>query len=265
MIRATILGCGSSGGVPRLGARWGECDPANPRNRRRRCSLLVERIGAQGVTRVLIDTGPDFVPQMLDAGVAELDAVVYTHPHADHIHGIDDLRGYVLEQRRLMDIYADSATAGRLMDGFRYCFETPVGSQYPPILNLISIEAGVPFEVTGEGGPILFEPLLQIHGEIHSLGFRIGGLAYCADVSGFPDQTVPRLAGLDCLIVAALQYRTNPSHLRLGQALEWIARLHPRRGIMTHMHTPLDYDTVLRETPDHVEPAYDGLTIELPC
>ena len=264
-IRFTILGCGSSPGVPRITGDWGNCDPENPKNRRRRASALVQRFGPSGVTTVVIDTGPDFRDQMLMAGAKRLDGAVFTHAHADHIHGIDDLRGYVLEQRRLMDVYADAATAGRLMDGFRYCFETPIGSQYPPILNLVSIDAGAAFEVTGEGGSILFEPLLQIHGEIHSLGFRIGGLAYCADVSGFPADTVPRLTGLDWLIVDALQYRTHPSHFSLGEALEWVDRLQPHRAILTHMHIPLDYDTVMRETPDHVEPAYDGMTIELPC
>jgi phosphoribosyl 1,2-cyclic phosphate phosphodiesterase len=263
ILRLTILGCGSSPGVPRITGDWGQCDPDNPKNRRRRASALVERISPDGVTRVVIDTGPDFRDQMLSAGVKRLDAAVYTHPHADHIHGIDDLRGFVLEQRRLMSIHADAPTTLRLREAFGYCFVTPPGSSYPPILRLKPIEHNVTFEITGEGGPIAFEPLPQIHGDIISLGFRIGRLAYCADVSGFPEATEARLKDLDWLVIDALQYRTHPSHLSLDEALDWIGRLDPKRAVLTHMHIPLDYETVKRQTPDHVEPAYDGMAIEV--
>ncbi len=262
-IRLTILGCGSSPGVPRITGDWGACDPANPRNRRRRASALVQRLGPDGVTSVVIDTGPDFREQMLMAKLGALDAVLYTHAHADHIHGIDDLRGFVIGQRRLMDIRADLQTSERLVQGFGYCFETPPGSQYPPILNLRIIDHDAPVRIAGEGGEISFLPLPQFHGDIASLGFRIGNLAYCADVSGFPDTTVPLLEGLDVLIIDALQYRPHPSHFSLAQALLWIERLRPKRAVLTHMHTPLDYETVQRETPHHVDAAYDGMTIEI--
>lgn len=262
-LRLTILGCGSSPGVPRITGDWGQCDPDNPKNRRRRASALVERISERGTTRVVIDTGPDFRDQMLTAGVTRLDAAIYTHPHADHIHGIDDLRGFVIEQRRLMPVHADAPTSLRLMEAFGYCFVTPEGSSYPPILKHVPIEHGVPFEIAGEGGPITFEPLPQIHGDIISLGFRIGNLAYCADVSGFTGATPDRLRNLDWLVIDALQYRPHPSHLSLEQALQWIDRLGPKRAVLTHMHTPLDYETVRRTTPDHVEPAFDGMTIEV--
>ncbi len=262
-LRLTILGCGSSPGVPRITGDWGQCDPDNPKNRRRRASALVERISERGATRAVIDTGPDFRDQMLTTGISRLDAAIYTHPHADHIHGIDDLRGFVIEQRRLMPIHADTQTASRLMEAFGYCFVTPEGSSYPPILKHVQIEHGVPFEVAGEGGAIMFEPLPQIHGDIVSLGFRIGNLAYCADVSGFLDATSERLRGLECLVIDALQYRPHPSHLSLEQALQWIDRLEPKRAVLTHMHTPLDYETVRGSTPEHVEPAFDGMVIEL--
>lgn len=263
-LRLTILGCGSSPGVPRITGDWGECDPENPKNRRMRASALVERISANGSrTTVVIDTGPDFRSQMLMANVKNIDAVLYTHPHADHIHGIDDLRGYVLEQRRLIDIYADQRTMNRLREAFGYCFETPLGSSYPPILWARTIEHDKPIVVEGEGGALTFEPLPQIHGDIISLGFRIGDLAYCPDVSDFSEATVKRLQGLDTLIVDALQYRTHPSHFSLGQALEWIETLAPAKAFLTHMHVPLDYATVLAETPPHVEPAYDGMVVEL--
>ena len=201
---------------------------------------------------------------MLMADVKRIDAVIYTHPHADHIHGIDDLRGSVLEQRRLIDIYADHQTMARLREAFGYCFETPPGSSYPPILWARTIEHDRPVVIEGEGGALTFEPLPQVHGDIVSLGFRIGGLAYCPDVSGFPAATAKHLEGLEALVIDALQYRTHPSHFSLGEALEWIDRLKPAKAVLTHMHVPLDYATVLAETPAHVEPAYDGMVIELP-
>lgn len=263
-LRLTILGCGSSPGVPRITGDWGGCDPSNPRNRRMRTAALVERFSSSGgVTRVVIDTGPDFRDQMLMAGVKRLDAAIYTHAHADHIHGIDDLRGYVLEQRRLMDIYADRATMQRLHEAFGYCFETPAGSAYPPILRANPIDHDEAVVVEGEGGAISFEPLPQIHGDIISLGFRIGRLAYCSDVSNFPPTTAERLRGLDLLVIDALQYKSHPSHLSLSQALQWIEELAPKKAVLTHMHTPLDYETVSAETPDDVEPAYDGLALEI--
>ncbi len=226
---------------------------------------MVERVTRNGgVTRVVIDTGPDFRTQMLAAGVGRIDAVAYTHAHADHIHGIDDLRGYWLEQRKLIDIFADAPTLTRLKQAFGYCFETPPGGSYPPIVRANLIDPPAPFTIEGEGGDLTFEPLPQIHGDIVSLGFRFGRLAYCPDVSGFPPATVERLRGLDLLIIDALQYKTHPSHFSLGQALEWIDRLKPGRAVLTHMHTPLDYAAVAAETPEGVEPAYDGMVLEIP-
>jgi phosphoribosyl 1,2-cyclic phosphate phosphodiesterase len=212
---------------------------------------------------VVIDTTPDFREQMITAGVTRLDAAVFTHAHADHIHGIDDLRGFVLVQRHRIPVYADEITLERLTSAFTYCFETPAGSNYPPIVKAVSIKTGNDFEIEGEGGSILFQPLEQIHGDIHSLAFRIGNFAYCTDVSGFPPETIARMQGLDAIVIDALQYRAHPSHFSLEQALEWIGRLDPKKAYLTHMHTPLDYETVMRETPDNVYPSYDGLQIEL--
>ena len=265
LVRLTILGCGSSPGVPRVTGDWGACDPANPKNRRMRAAALLERISASGgKTTVVIDTGPDFRAQMLMASVKRIDAVVYTHPHADHIHGIDDLRSYVMEQRHLIDIHADDFTMRRLYEAFGYCFETPPGSSYPPILRPNLIDHARPIVIEGEGGALTLEPLPQIHGDIISLGFRVGPLAYCPDISDFPQATAERLRGLDVLVIDALQRRPHPSHLSLDESLEWIARLAPKKALLTHMHVPLDYTEVLAETPDHVEPAYDGLVLELP-
>jgi phosphoribosyl 1,2-cyclic phosphate phosphodiesterase len=264
-LRFTLLGCGSSPGTPRPNGDWGACDPANPRNRRMRAAALVERIRENGErTTVVIDTGPDFRAQMLMAGVEHIDAVVYTHPHADHIHGIDDLRTYVINQRRRMPVYADSATLRRLKQGFDYCFETPAGSNYPPILTENLIDHHEILKIDGRGGPITLLPLPQQHGDIVSLGFRIGGLAYCPDISGFFDTTLTLLDKLEWLVIDALQYRTHPSHFSLGEALDWIERLKPKNAILTHMHIPLDYATVESETPAHVHPGYDGMVVEIP-
>ncbi len=259
----TILGCGSSPGVPRIGDDWGACDPLNPKNRRRRASALVQQFGPNGTTTVVIDTGPDFRAQMLDAGVGRADGVVYTHGHADHIHGIDDLRSFVINARERVQIWADESTSHRLHEAFDYCFTTPPGSGYPPILDENRLVAGEPFEIDGAGGPITFMPFEQPHGRGISLGFRVGDLAYCSDVSALDDRALPHLNNLDVWIIDALQYREHPSHMSLGQTVGWVEKLKPKRVILTHMHTPLDYETVLQETPENVEPAYDGLRIEM--
>ena len=256
----TILGCGSSGGVPRPGLGWGVCDPNNPKNRRRRTSLLVEQLDPAGAaTRVLVDTSPDLREQLLDAEVGWVDGVLYSHSHADHIHGIDDLRALVLYKRRRVDVYLDAITSQILRLRFDYCFATPPGSEYPPILNEHRIVAGQPVTVTGEGGPITALPILQQHGDIPALGFRFGGLAYTCDLSGLPDESVAALGGLDVWVLDALRYKPHPSHLSVAEALDWIGRIKPKRAILTNLHSDLDYETLRRELPAHVEPAFDGM------
>jgi phosphoribosyl 1,2-cyclic phosphate phosphodiesterase len=265
LLRFTMLGCGSSPGVPRIGGEWGACDPAEPKNRRRRCSLLVQRISDAGVTNVLVDTSPDLRGQALDAGIATIDGVLFTHSHADHIHGIDDLRGFVMNMRRRVDVYADPATMARLNEAFRYCFETPPGSEYPPIANAHAIAANVEVTVRGPGGPVIATPISQLHGRLMSLAFRFGGLAYSPDVNGLDEEAVEQLKGLDVWIVDALRRTPHPSHFSLDEALEWIERVNPRRAVLTHMHVDLDYATLSRELPAHVEPGFDGMVIELPA
>jgi phosphoribosyl 1,2-cyclic phosphate phosphodiesterase len=259
----TILGCGSSAGVPRVGQGWGACDPKNPRNRRRRCSILVERQEAAGRTTILVDTSPDLRAQLLDADVKSLDGVLFTHDHADHTHGIDDLRPLALHLGRRIDVYADAATSATLQLRFGYCFATPPGSEYPPILTDHRIAAGAAVTIMGEGGAIEAHPFLQTHGSGTTLGFRFGGLAYSCDVSGIPHESEAMLSGLDVWILDALRHRPHPSHFSLEQALAWIARLKPRRAILTNLHTDLDFEALRKSLPESVEPGYDGLKIVL--
>ena len=263
-LRFTILGCGSSGGVPRLGGDgrgdWGDCDPANPKNRRRRCSMLVEQITDTGTTRVLIDTSPDMREQLLDAGVGTLDAVIYTHSHADHMHGIDDLRQVVFNLRRRLPVWADGPTQEALMGRFGYAFIQPEGSSYPPILDLHTIDG--PVNVPGPGGAITFTPFRAEHGTMDALGFRIGPLAYLPDAIAIPAESWPHLIGLDVWVLDALRRQPHPTHAHLALSLDWIARAKPRRAVLTNMHVDLDYDTLIGELPPGVTPAFDGMVIE---
>jgi phosphoribosyl 1,2-cyclic phosphate phosphodiesterase len=258
-LRFTILGCGSSGGVPRLGGDWGDCDPTNPKNRRSRCSMLVERVQGDGVTRVLIDTSPDMRQQLLDAQVGVLDGVAFTHSHADHTHGIDDLRQIVFNTRKRLPVWADGPTQDALISRFAYAFVQPEGSPYPPILDLRSIHG--PFAVEGPGGPIAFTPMVVDHGSMEALGFRIGPLAYMPDVVGIPEDVWPQITGIDCWVVDALRRTPHPTHAHLDMTLGWIKRARPGHAVLTDMHVDMDYDTLLRELPEGISPAYDGRVI----
>jgi len=271
VLRITVLGSGSSGGVPRIGGDWGACDPANPKNRRTRCSLLVERKadrdapwGDDTTTTVLIDTSPDMRAQLLAAGVTRLDAVFMTHDHADQTHGIDDLRAFWMRQRRRVPVYMDTATADVLTQRFRYCFETPPGSPYPAILEpRVTLRPGETTVIDGPGGSLDVLALDQDHGFIRSLGFRFGPAAYSNDVVDMPEVTFDALRGLDLWVVDALQDQPHKTHAHVAKTLEWIERLSPKRAVLTNMHLPLDYDALNARTPEHVEPAYDGLRIEV--
>ncbi|MGV3634187.1 MAG: MBL fold metallo-hydrolase [Pseudorhodoplanes sp.] len=260
-LTVTILGCGSSGGVPRPALGWGDCNPDNPKNRRRRCSILVEQTAGSGKTSVLVDTSPDLREQLLDANVVKLDGVLFTHEHADHTHGIDDLRGLFIKHRRRIDAYLDEPTSRALHARFGYCFMTPPGSAYPPILTEHRIVPGEPVTIHGDGGALRALPVLLDHGDIPCLGFRFGNIAYTADLVGMPDDSAAALTGLDVWIVDALRHTPHPSHFSLSDALGWIARLKPKRAILTNMHTDLDYDALREALPPHVQPGYDGMRI----
>ena len=262
-LSVTILGCGSSGGVPRVAQGWGVCDPANPLNRRRRCSILVEQMGPEGVTRVLVDTSPDLREQLIAADVEHLDAILMTHPHADHTHGIDDVRPLVLHQRRMLDIHMDEQTSEALRRAFGYIFETPEGSQYPPLLRERRLHAGKACRIEGAGGVLEAMPLRLDHGEIESLGFRFGNVAYTPDVKSIFPETYRHLEDLDLWIIDALRYTSHPTHFSVAEALDMIKLFRPKRAILTNLATEIDFETVRAELPPHVEPAHDMMRIVL--
>ncbi|HVH81139.1 MAG TPA: MBL fold metallo-hydrolase [Stellaceae bacterium] len=251
-----MLGCGPSTGVPAVGPDWGACDPADPRNRRRRASLLIE---SRGKT-VLIDTSPDLRLQLIDAGTTRVDAVVMTHAHADHLHGIDDLRSVNRLMKKAIPLYADATTMGEIGRRFGYVLEPigPGGFFFKPTLDPHIIDA--PFVAAG----IPFVPFVQDHGFSKTLGFRIGPLGYSTDVVELDDAAFAALAGIELWIVDCLRYEPHPTHSHLAKTLAWIERVKPRRAILTHMDRPLDYRVLAARLPAGVEPGQDGLIFELP-
>lgn len=255
----TILGCGSSGGVPRIDGDWGDCDPADPRNARTRCSLLVQRGGPEGVTNVIVDTSPDLRGHCLRERVTHVDGVILTHDHADQSHGIDDLRAFAARQRRRIPVWMDGTAAASLGARFDYVFEGKGG--YPAICHLRQVEAGENIEIDGAGGPIVVRTFPQRHGAIGSLGLRFGDVAYSPDVDGLPDDAWAALGDLDAWIVDALRWTPHPSHSHVEQTLGWIARAKPRRAVLTNLHIDLDYATLAGRLPEGVEPAFDGLRL----
>ena len=260
----TVLGCGSSGGVPRVGQGWGACDPGELRNRRGRCSILIERIGPDGGrTVVLVDTSPDLREQLLRAEVRRIDGIVLTHSHADHTHGIDDVRPLVIHMRQRLAIHMDAATSAVVRHNFRYVFETPAGSLYSPLLDEVRIVDGTPFDIQGPGGPITLLPFRLEHGEIDALGLRVGSVAYTPDVNAIPDASLGYLEDLDLWIIDALRYAPHPSHFTFDEALGWIKRMQPRKAVLTNLHTDLDYQTLRGRVPPDVEPAYDGMRFDI--
>ena len=267
--RLTILGCGSSGGVPRANGDWGLCDAANPKNRRRRCSALIEQAAdlaaleaGQAVTRIVIDTSPDFREQMLSARVPRLDAVLITHDHADQTHGLDDLRAFALLQRQRMPVWMDAATIETLTARFGYAFKAPAASPYPAILDQHLLPGfGAALIIDGAGGPVSVIPFDQEHGSIRSVGFRIGDLAYSADINGLPPASASVLADVGCWVVDALRHEPHPTHFGVDEALHEIARVRARTAVLTNLHITLDHDSLASRLPEPVICAHDGLRI----
>src|SRR3954451_22267865 len=259
----TILGCGSSAGVPRPALGWGARDPKNPKNRRRRCSLLAEQTNERGTTRVLIDTSPDLREQLIDSEVDDIDAVFLTHEHADQTHGIDDLRSVVLRRRQRIPVYLNQSTSKDVLLRFSYCFVSPPGSDYPPILDQHPIEAAESRTIAGKGGSLTLSAFLLQHGNIPALGYRIGDAAYTPDVNDIPPESWPALQDLDLWIIDGLRHTGHPSHFSINDALSWIERFRPKRAVITNMHSDLDYEVLRLSLPAGVIPAWDGMRMTL--
>jgi phosphoribosyl 1,2-cyclic phosphate phosphodiesterase len=255
-MKVTLLGCGPSTGVPPIGGNWGRCDPSDPRNRRRRSSVLVESRG----TVILIDTSPDLREQLLGAEVKRLDAVVLTHAHADHLHGIDDLRTVNRLMNRAIALHADAATLEEVERRFGYVLQTEPsdGPFYSPTL--------IPHVIDGEFaiGGIPIVPFVQDHGFSTTLGLRLGAFAYSTDVTELDETAFAAIAGVEYWIVDCLRREPHPTHSHLGKSLAWVERVRPRRAVLTHMDQSLDYRELAAELPPGVEPGRDGLAVELP-
>lgn len=254
-MRVTVLGCGGSLGVPLSNGEWGTCDPDNPRNRRSRPSIFMET----EETRLLVDAGPDLREQAVAAGIRRIDAVLFTHAHADHIHGIDDLRPFYFKHQGPIPAFVDGDTRCQLEERFAYAVDTVTMDRglYRPILSLNEI--GRSFTI----GDMAFDAFHQNHGPVETVGFRCGDFAYCTDAAILPEAAFDLLHGVDTWIVDACREQPHPSHAHLDRTLEWIERVEPRRAYLTHMNHTMDYDSLMARLPAGVEPAYDGLVLEL--
>jgi phosphoribosyl 1,2-cyclic phosphate phosphodiesterase len=269
VLRARILGCGSSGGVPRIDGDWGDCDPAEPKNQRLRCSLLleaaqsIEDLVSGQVTRVLIDTSPDLRAQLLAARAGNLDGVVFTHAHADQAHGIDDVRAIVYRRGARLPAFMSPATRHELTQRFDYIFQTPAGSSYPPLMNAFDAPAGDAVTIAGPGGDLTLSLFDVEHGPAPCSGVRAGGFAYTPDVSGLDAAAFEALSGCSVWIVDALRDKPHPSHAHLALSLDWLETVRPELGVLTNLHIDLDYQALRARLPADVRPAFDGMEIIL--
>lgn len=261
-MRAEIvfLGSGTSMGVPTLGCRCAVCTSSDPRNRRTRPSIAVQWAGADGAGRktVLIDTGPDFREQALREKILHVDAVFYTHSHADHILGMDDLRPLSFQHKPAsLPLYADEATAGILRRIFDYTFSAEATYPTRARVELRSLEGEETAEVLGAR----FQRVPLMHGDLPVAGFRFGSAAYLTDMSSIPERSLPLLEGLDVLILDALRPQPHPSHAHIDEALRWVERIAPQRAFFTHMSHEVDHAVTEAAFPESVRLAYDGLRV----
>lgn len=272
-LRVIILGCGSSGGVPRIGGDWGVCNPAEPKNARTRSSILIQKWQGESepisadCTNILIDTAPDLRVQLLREKIDHLDAVFYTHDHADQSHGMDDLRAVAYRMRKQIPTYMDAYAKADLLLRFNYCFETPEGRIHPPILDLQDlISDGIVSTVDGQGGSISIEAFNVSHGPTPALGFLIdGAVAYSPDAWGIEDRVLDRLNNIDCWIVDALRYSQHRTHAHADKALSWLAQAQVKSAIFTNLHIDMDYQSLCQELPPVIRPAYDGMKLRFPA
>ncbi len=262
----TILGCGSSSGVPRITGDWNQCDPNEPKNRRRRCAILITKTSNAGKTRILVDTGPDIHHQLLETNTSMLDAVLITHEHADHTHGIDDLRAFAQDSAKQMPVHMTAQTYLDVGAKFSYCFKQVEGSGYPAILRYEQIEYDQPVVIDGAGGAIEILPVRLTHGGIEAAGFLINGVMYSPDVSAIPDASLYAFENLAIWIIDCLRPRPHFSHFGLDDSLAWIEKLQPKRAILTNMTGEFDYQTLkasLAQKNQDIIPAYDGMCFDV--
>ena len=275
-LRTTILGCGSSGGVPRVGGDWGVCDPGNPKNRRSRCSILVEKWENSPIkagelppeserTIVLVDTSPDLREQLLAANVGRVDALLFTHDHADQSHGIDDMRAIAYRMRKRVPTYMDAHTKTFVFNRFDYCFEMPEGRVHPAILELQPlIQSGDEFEVSGPGGTLAVRVLGLSHGPTPSLGFQFDGkVVYTPDVWDISPDVLALMGRPEIWIVDALRYAAHPTHAHVDKTLSWLGNTQTKQAVLTNLHIDLDYDTIKNEVLKSQDVAYDGMQIDI--
>lgn len=269
LIRVRILGCGSSGGVPRADGDWGSCNRENPRNRRRRCSILLEKapdltaLEHGKSTRILVDTSPDLREQLIDAGSPVPDAIVYTHAHADQAHGIDDIRAIVYRHQARIPAYMNASTRSDLFKRFGYIFETPPGSGYPPLLDAQALPERATVRIDGAGGAVELQTFPVEHGNVVCAGLRFGPVAYTPDVSAIDQAGFEVLERVPLWILDALREKPHPTHTHVGQSLDWLEKVRARYGILTNLHIDLDYDALSDRCPENVEPAFDGLEVTI--
>lgn len=269
-LQMTVLGCGSSGGVPRVGGDWGVCDPTEPKNRRTRCSVLIEQWqGAKSVpeaqrTIILVDTSPDLREQLLLTQTKHIDAVLFTHEHADQTHGIDDVRALAYRMRSRIPAYMDDFTKGHVVGKFSYLFEMPEGRVHPPILDLQPLfKDGDTIKIDGPGGVISIDVLGISHGPTPAFGFKFNDqMAYTPDVWSIPPQVIEKLQNIDYWVMDALRYNEHPTHAHADRAMQWIAKTSAKQGILTNLHIDMDYATLSEELPGGHLVGYDGMIFE---
>lgn len=252
-MRVRILGCGTSSGVPMIGCHCAVCSSDDPRNKRRRCAITIQ----SDETTILVDTPPELRLQCVEAGIDRVDALLYTHAHADHVNGLDDMRSLNNAMDRPIDAIADATVLEKIRSRFDYAFQPPIPDRgwWRPCLNPVAMDG--PFMV----GDILVRPIEQQHGRNPSWGFRVNNFAYSPDVNGFPPESLDLLQGLDLWIVDCLRDKPHPSHAHFDMTMSWIDRFRPKRTILTHMSHELDFSDLASRLPDGVEPAVDGMVV----